>query len=99
MKKEEREVCWASKEVLFACLDQSKDDVKKCEAEFMKLKELCPDSWVKRFIGKRKFDKEKDGIVKAWGDKYVEERRNKIETLKQKRAEKKNQQQQQDDEI
>lgn len=82
MKKEEREACWKAKELLFECLDQNKEDISKCEIEFMKLQNLCPESWVNRFIGKRKFDREKEDIIKKWGDRYVEERRRKVEAFR-----------------
>jgi len=99
MKKEEREACWQAKDVLFQCLDQNKEDIKQCEVEYLKLKNLCPESWVSRFIGKRKFDSEKDEIIKKWGDKYVEERRQKVRESRQKRKEKEKANKSDDDDL
>ncbi|KAL9645424.1 hypothetical protein ABK040_002622 [Willaertia magna] len=94
MKKEERDACWKAKDELFACLEKSNEDLGQCEMEHRKLKELCPKSWVKRFIGKRKFDREKENIIKEWGDQQAREN---LEKVRNYRKMKKEQEKQEDE--
>ena len=57
--KQLRELCWELRDRLYSCLEQNNEDLKECTIPYNRLKDACPASWTKRFIGKRKYEMEK----------------------------------------
>lgn len=57
MHNEQRKLCWALKDELYSCLNVNNEDYAKCRVELKKLEQKCPETWVTRFVDKRKFDK------------------------------------------
>ena len=52
MKKKERQICWAAKDKLFACMrkhDENETNVSKCKDLRNDYKNVCPPTWVTHF--------------------------------------------------
>jgi hypothetical protein len=60
MHNEQRKLCWALKDELYSCLNMNNEEYTKCRVELSKLQKNCPESWVTRFVDKRKFDKSRE---------------------------------------
>lgn len=63
-RKSKRQVCWAARDEMIQCLrknpDASYENCPPCEAIKKKFHEDCPESWVKHFVKKWKFEKVKN---------------------------------------
>lgn len=81
--RSKREICWASRDAYFACLDKYQvdnplDPVKgeiassKCGAEDKQFQKDCIASWVKYFKEKRPFDLKKERLLKEAADQGQE---------------------------
>lgn len=73
--RNKREICWASRDAYFACLDKhsidnpldpkkAKEAKKQCGAEDKQFEKDCIASWVKYFKEKRPFDLKKERLLK-----------------------------------
>lgn len=62
--KNNRKLCYKSRDEYFVCLDRNQDDESKCRAESKDYRNNCPASWVDHFIRKRGVDKYREELVK-----------------------------------
>ena len=56
LNAEERQICWAHRDVYFDCLDKNKDNKEQCKDRYETFEKVCPRRWVKYFITKRQKD-------------------------------------------
>ncbi|CAL1546099.1 unnamed protein product [Lymnaea stagnalis] len=67
-KQEERVKCWASKDLLWQCLNDNNDDTSKCTKERQDYESSCIKQWVKYFDKRRGYLKYKEKMENAGPD-------------------------------
>ncbi|XP_067011941.1 cytochrome c oxidase assembly factor 6 homolog [Anabrus simplex] len=70
--KDQRKVCWDSRDRYWECLDVNHDEREKCIKLRQTYESSCPAQWVKHFDRKRNYLKFKDRIEKEGYDPLKE---------------------------
>ncbi|XP_065347823.1 cytochrome c oxidase assembly factor 6 homolog [Cloeon dipterum] len=80
LNKEERSICWKSRDDYWKCLDKAEaskqlDPEKACQDLYQVFASKCPGQWVKHFERKRKFEVFKKRIVEEGFEPIPEEKK------------------------
>jgi len=57
LKKENRQICWDSRDLFFACMQKNKDSPEKCGTQEEAFKASCPPVWHKHFMRKLEYER------------------------------------------